>query len=200
MLDESTLVQIVDAAVADAYHRGGTHLVCKPGCCQCCIGVFPIAHQDASRLREGLVSLTQTDPAKAARIRTRVADSLAHVAPIFPGDQTTGTLNEDYETSALFTEEAGDTEPCPVLDPITGTCDLYESRPILCRTFGPPMRTEEGNLATCELCYIHATTEEIIACELDPSIPTQEAVSNETFNAARHLHGQTLVAYALRNA
>jgi Fe-S-cluster containining protein len=200
MLHESTLVQIVDAAVADAYHKGGSHLVCKPGCCQCCVGVFPIAHQDASRLREGLASLTQTDPAKAARIRTRVADSLIRLSPIFPGDLTTGTLNEDYETSALFTEEAGDIEPCPVLDPITGTCDLYESRPILCRTFGPPMRTEEGNLATCELCYIHATTEEIIACELDPTIPAQEAVSNDAFNAAHHLHGQTLVAYALRNA
>jgi hypothetical protein len=62
------------------------------------------------------------------------------------------------------------------------------------------MRTEEGNLATCELCYIHATTEEIIACELDPTIPAQEAVSNDAFNAAHHLHGQTLVAYALRNA
>ena len=192
-----TLVQIVDTAVADAYQRGGHHLVCKPGCSQCCIGVFPIAHEDAARLREGLSLLEQTDPQKAARIHARVADSLTRLDPWFPGDLTTGILNEDHEAAILFEEFAND-EPCPVLDPTTGTCDLYESRPILCRTFGPPMRTEENNLATCELCFIHATTAEIAGCELDPTIPAQEATSNEAYNAAHHLHGQTLIAYALR--
>jgi Fe-S-cluster containining protein len=198
----TTLIQIVDAAVADAYQRGGHHLVCKRGCSQCCIGVFPIAHEDAARLREGLGALEQTDPARAQRVRTRAADSLARLDPLFPGDSTTGVLNEDYESSPLFADESedalGDNEPCPVLDPNTGTCDLYEHRPILCRTFGPPMRTAENNLATCELCFTHATTEEIAACELDPTIPAQEEASNSAFNAAHNLHGQTLVAYALR--
>jgi Fe-S-cluster containining protein len=193
------IVNIVDNAVADAYRRGGHHLVCKPGCSQCCIGVFPIAHQDGARLREGLLALEQTDPAQAARIRTRVAESLTRLDPWFPGDRTTGILNEDYEAAILFEEFAND-EPCPVLDPHSGTCDLYESRPLLCRTFGPPMRTAENNLATCELCFIHATTEEIAACELDPTIPAQEEASNEAFNAAHNLHGQMLIAYALRNA
>jgi Fe-S-cluster containining protein len=191
------LIQIVDAAVADAYRRGGHHLVCKPGCSQCCIGVFPISHQDAARLREGLAALEQIDPAKAQRIHTRVKDSLTRLDPWFPGDTRTGILAENYEQTILFEEFAND-EPCPVLDLATGTCDLYEHRPILCRTFGPPMRTEEDNLATCELCYIHATTEEIAACELDPAIPALEAASNDAFNAAHHLHGETLIAYALR--
>jgi Fe-S-cluster containining protein len=177
-------------------------LVCRPGCSQCCIGVFPIAHQDAARLLEGITALEQTDPKKVQRIRERVEASLTRLNPWFPGDRTTGVLNEDYETSALFTDESedalGDNEPCPVLDPATGTCDLYEHRPILCRTFGPPMRTEENNLATCELCFIHATTEEIAACELDPTIPAREEASNQAFNAAHNLHGQTLIAYALR--
>ncbi len=193
------LVQIVDIAVADAYQRGGHHLVCKPGCTQCCIGVFPIAHEDAARLREGLATLEQTDPERAARIRTRISESLTRLDPWFPGDLATGILNEDHEAAILFEEFAND-EPCPVLDPTTGTCDLYGHRPILCRTFGPPMRTEEGNLATCELCFIHATTEQIAACELDPTIPAQEEASNEAFNAAHNLHGQTLIAYALRGA
>jgi len=195
-----TLIQIVDTAVSDAYRRGGSHLLCHPGCSQCCVGVFPIAHEDAARLRDGLAELEQTDPARAARIHERVADSLARLDPRFPGNRTTGVLNEDYDASQLFTEELGDNEPCPVLDPIAGTCDLYEHRPILCRTFGPPMRTEENNLATCELCFIHATTEEIAACELDPKLPAQEEASNQAFNTAHHLHGQTLIAFALRNA
>jgi Fe-S-cluster containining protein len=194
----SSLIQIVDSAVADAYRRGGHHLVCKPGCSQCCIGVFPIAHEDAARLRDGLKALTQTDPDRAARIRNRVTNSLTRLDPWFPGDVHIGILNEDYEAAILFEEFAND-EPCPVLDLEHGTCDLYEHRPILCRTFGPPMRTAEDNLATCELCYIHATTEEIAACELDSTIPEQEEASNEAYNAAHGLHGQTLIAYALRS-
>ncbi len=190
----SDLVQIADAALADAVRRAGGHLVCKPGCSQCCVGVFPIALQDAARLRDGLVA---ADPERAGRIRLRVEDSLRRLEPWFPGDRATGILGEDYEAAILFEEFAND-EVCPVLDPVTGTCDLYEARPILCRTFGPPMRTEEGNLGTCELCFIHASTEEIAACELDPGFPAVEEASNAAFDEAHGLHGETLVAYALR--
>ena len=190
------LTQIADAALASASARSGPHLVCRPGCSQCCIGVFPIAHQDAARLRQGLAASTSS---RAQSIRARVAQSLTRLDPWFPGDRTTGILAEDYEQTILFEEFAND-EPCPVLDPVTGTCDLYDHRPILCRTFGPPMRTEEGNLATCELCYIHATTEEIAACELDPAFPVLEEQSNAAYDATHNLHGQTLIAYALRGA
>jgi Fe-S-cluster containining protein len=192
------LIQIVTAALASATERSGAHLVCRPGCSQCCIGVFPIAQQDAARLRAGLEILAHSDPSRAERVRTRVAQSLARLDPWFPGDPATGILREDYEAAILFEEFAND-EPCPVLDLEDGTCDLYEHRPILCRTFGPPMRTEEDNLATCELCYIHASTEEIADCELDPAIPALEAASNEAFNAAHNLRGETLVACALRS-
>jgi len=195
------LIQIVDAALASTTLRSGPHLACRPGCTQCCHGVFPISQQDAARLRESLTALDQSNTDKAQRIRTRVADSLTRIAPLFPGDRDTGILSEDYENSPLFADEdsIGDNEPCPVLDPTAGTCDLYEARPIVCRTFGPPMRTADGDLATCELCYITATTEEIAASELDPAVPAQEAASNEAFNAAHNLHGETIIAYALRS-
>ena len=192
------LVQIVTAALASATLRSGPHLLCRPGCTQCCVGVFPIAHEDAARLRSGLAALAIQDPDKSLRINQRVAASLTRLDPWFPGDVATGILSEDDDQTILFEEFAND-EPCPVLDPATGTCDLYEHRPILCRTFGPPARTEEGNLATCELCYTHATTAEIAACELDPAIPALEEASNESFNAAHNLHGETLIAYALRS-
>jgi Fe-S-cluster containining protein len=200
----SALVQIVDAALASATQRSGQHLACRPGCTQCCHGVFPISQQDAARLREALRALDQSDPQRSSRIRTRTTKSFIRLAPLFPGDITTGILDEDYEDATLFADESkdaiGENEPCPVLDPATGTCDLYAARPIVCRTFGPPMRTLEGDLATCELCFIHASTEEIIAAELDPTIPTQEAASNEAFNAAHNTHGETIIAYALRSA
>jgi len=197
------LVQIVDAALASATLRSGPHLVCRPGCTQCCHGVFAISHQDAARLRTGLQLLTASDPARASRLRARVADSLSRLAPAFPGDPATGVLTEDDEATEAFEDFAND-EPCPVLDPASGTCDLYQHRPILCRTFGPPARTEEGHLAHCELCYTDATTEEIAACELDPTLPTAITASDQSYNVAHQLtgeplRGETIVAYALRD-
>jgi Fe-S-cluster containining protein len=193
------LVQIVDAAMADANRRGGDWLKCRPGCSQCCVGVFPIGHQDGDRLRAGLITLNEVDPARADRIRARTASALARLDPWFPGDVSTGILGESYEDAILF-EEFANNEPCPALDLDHGTCDLYESRPILCRTFGPPMRTEENNLATCELCFIGADTEEIARCELDPNIPSLEEASNASYDEANGRRGETLIAYALRGA
>jgi Fe-S-cluster containining protein len=191
------LIQIVVAAMADATARSGEWLKCRPGCSQCCVGVFPIRWQDADRLRDGLVALGEADPDRAARVRARVASALQRLDPWFPGDVATGVLGESYEEAILFEEFAND-EPCPALDLDHGTCDLYEHRPVLCRTFGPPMRTEEGNLATCELCYIDASTEEIERCELDPAIPALEEASNAAYETATGRRGETLVAYALR--
>jgi Fe-S-cluster containining protein len=191
------LIQIIDAALASATLRSGSHLVCRPGCTQCCHGIFAISHQDAARLRAGLELLTASDPARANRLRSRVAASLTRLAPNFPGDNATGVLTENDEATSAFEDFAND-EPCPVLDPDAGTCDLYQHRPILCRTFGPPARTEDGNLGACELCYTQATTDEIIACELDPTLPDTIAESDEAFNAAHDTRGETLIAYALR--
>jgi Fe-S-cluster containining protein len=193
------LVQIVTIAMADATARSSDWLKCRPGCSQCCVGVFPIRWQDADRLRDGLIALGEVDSDRAERVRARVVSALTRLDPWCPGDVASGVLGESYEEAILFEEFAND-EPCPALDPEHGTCDLYESRPILCRTFGPPMRTEEDNLATCELCYIEASTEEIERCELDPAIPGLEEESNAAYEAATGRRGETLVAYALRGA
>lgn len=195
----SNLVQIIDAALASAAIRSGPHLACRPGCTQCCHGVFAISHQDAARLRTGLDLLTQTDPTRAQSVRDRVAAAITRLAPSFPGNPTTGILTEDEEATDAF-EDFGNEEPCPVLDPGSGTCDLYEYRPVLCRTFGPPARTADGNLAHCELCYTEATSEEIAACELDPSLAESVAANDEAFNTTHTLQGETIIAYALRAA
>src|SRR5258708_2886343 len=60
---DGALIQIVDAALADAARRSGEWLVCRPGCTQCCVGVFAINQLDAVRLRQGLAELEQTDAA-----------------------------------------------------------------------------------------------------------------------------------------
>ena len=121
------LVQIVDGALADAARRSGDWLVCKPGCSQCCEGVFEISGMDAGRLREGLAAAA---PDVAARVLARVGESLGRLRDWFPGNAETGVLSDDAERVELFEEFAAD-EVCPVLDPVTGTCDLYAARPVL---------------------------------------------------------------------
>lgn len=197
-----TLLHIVDNTLADATARAGPHLACRPGCSQCCHGIFPVSQQDAARLRQGLTLLTAADPARAHRIGTRIASLLPRLLPHFPGDPSTGILHQDYESSPLFEDlldSIAEDEPCPVLDPGTGTCDLYAHRPILCRTFGPPMRTAEDNLATCELCFTHASTEEVAACELDPNLPKLQQQSDQAFNLQNNTQGETVIALALRS-
>jgi Fe-S-cluster containining protein len=189
------LIQITDAAFADAARRSGEWLVCRPGCTQCCVGVFAINQLDALRLQQGLMELENEDPARAQRIKRRTRNSISRLSKGFPGDPTTGMLDEGDEAKQRFAEFAND-EPCPVLDPLTGTCDLYESRPMTCRVFGPPVRSEEG-LGACELCYHGATDEEIIACEMRPDPDDLESALVEELERTTGKKGHTIVAYAL---
>ena len=187
------LFPILDAALASTTARSGDWLACKPGCHQCCIGVFPISQFDAENLRAAL----NAAPADlAAPIRVRAQAARARLTRDFPGDPTTGILfTEDHHETA-FDDFAND-EPCPVLDPITGTCDLYAARPVQCRTFGPPVRNEDDNLSVCELCFAGAPESEVLRCEMDQSWrPIEENLIAEA-EQRTHLEGPTLIAFAL---
>src|ERR1700722_7324991 len=166
---DQKLIQIVNAALADTVERSGKWLACRPGCSHCCVGVFAINQLDALRLRHGLAETEKTDPERAARLRKRALDTVARLSPEYPGDPATGLLDEadDDEDCKRWDEFAND-EPCPVLDPATGTCELYEFRPVICRTFGPPLMGEDGDLGVCDLCFDGATEAEITACEMKP--------------------------------
>jgi len=192
---DHTLVQIVDSALADATRRAGDWLVCRPGCTQCCIGVFAITQLDAVRLRQGLAELQLADPERAARVLGRARQSVLHLRDEFPGDPATGILDESPEAEYRFEIFAND-EPCPVLDPITGLCDLYSTRPITCRTFGPPVRTE-GGLGVCELCFHGAKDEEIARCEMQVDPDNLEDALLKDFEGATRFRGNTIVAFAL---
>lgn len=189
------LVQIVDAALADAARRSGEWLVCRPGCTQCCIGVFAISQLDAERLRNGLHQLDQEDADRAARVRQRATESIARWREGFPGDLETGRLDESAEAEEQFADFAND-EACPALDLETGMCDLYAARPMTCRVFGPPVRSEDG-LGVCELCYHGASDEEIAGCEMELETDALEAGLNAEVEAMTERNGSTIVAFAL---
>ena len=193
----TTLFPILDRALASTTERSGPWLACRPGCHQCCVGVFAISQLDAETLRAGLAAA----PADIAqRIRTRAADSRARLlaqypGAAFPGDPATGLLFTQPHHEEAFADFAND-EPCPVLDPATGTCDLYAFRPVQCRTFGPPVRDQDDHLTVCELCFVDAPPEEVARCEMDQG---WRPLEDELIAAAEQrtgVDGQTIVAFA----
>ncbi len=125
----------------------------------------------------GLAALTRRDPERAARVRQRARAA------------------EDK----LALRQSPDSQPCPALDPQSGCCDLYEARPVICRTFGPPVRDHSGAVATCEKCFQGATDEEIASCsvEIDPEDVEARLVS--ALEDATGVRGTTIVAGCLAN-
>src|SRR5258708_20790331 len=129
------LIQIVNAALADAFQKSSKWLACKPGCSQCCHGVFAINQLDAIRLRKGLAELDLQDPERAARLRQRARETIARLSEDYPGDPVSVLLDEcDTAEAANQWDDFANSEPCPVLDPTTGKCELYASPPVICRT------------------------------------------------------------------
>jgi Fe-S-cluster containining protein len=194
---DGNLLHILDNWLERANERGGHHIACRQGCAQCCIGAFAINRLDAVRLQQGLSELAERDLDRAQRILQRTAESLERIAEFFPGDIETGILDDSAEAQEAFEDFAND-EPCPALDPTTQTCDLYAHRPMTCRVFGPPVRSE-GGLGVCELCFTTATPEEIAAAEVPLEGEAQESALNRELEKAIG-GGETIVAFALLGA
>jgi len=192
---DEQLIQIVDAAMAEAARRAGPWLACRLGCTQCCVGPFPITQLDARRLRRGLADLQTEDSERAQRVRTRAREYVARVSLDFPGDPATGILDASEEGEKRF-ETFADDEPCPVLDPETGGCDLYSARPMTCRTFGPPMRADAG-LVVCELCFDGACVSDIENCAVNHDPDGLEAALDGDLARINGAAGQTIVAFCL---
>ncbi len=192
---DQKLIQIVDAALAEATRTSGAWLACRPGCTQCCVGVFEINQLDALRLKGGLARLEKKSPKRAAAVRARARDSMTRLAPDFPGDLKAGILDESAGSAESFAE-FGNNETCPVLDPETGLCELYESRPMTCRVFGPPVRSEDG-LGVCELCFQGATDDQVAACEMVPDPEDLESKLLEKVEKSSSARGNTIIAFAL---
>jgi len=192
---DARLVQIVDAALADATRRAGPHLACRPGCTPCCHGAFAINPLDAQRLRSAMAEMALTDPGRAETIAARARLYLEGFASSFPGDLETGILGEaeaDQEAFEAFANEAA----CPALHPESGLCEVYAARPMTCRVFGPPVRSEnpdsgESGLSVCELCFTQAAREEIAAAEMQVPHAEEQALLSQ-FST-----GETIVAFCL---
>jgi Fe-S-cluster containining protein len=205
MRQDAQLLQIVDAALADAAMRAGEHLVCRPGCTQCCYGAFAIGPVDALRLRTGLAELAAVDPEKAEAIAERARLYLAEFGAEFPGDPASGILGTSMAEQAAF-EDFANEAPCPALNPDNGLCELYAARPMACRVFGPPVRIEShadgedagaNGFAVCELCFTDATPEEVAAAEMFIPYSEEQRVTEALFPNPERAREQTIIAFCL---
>lgn len=194
--DEALLVA-VDAALAEASRRAGAHLVCRPGCTECCIGPFAITRLDAIRLRRGLEALAARDPERAAAVVARARLSWGAFRVDFPGDPATGRLGDEVDEAETTFLERHAGEPCPALDPTTGQCELYPHRPLVCRFFGPPVRLAGEDFPPCRLCFVTAGADEVEGCRVDPDSDGLERALLDRLEAERGPGWETVVAFVL---
>jgi Fe-S-cluster containining protein len=207
---DARLVQIVDAALADATRRAGPHLACRPGCTQCCYGAFAINQLDALRLRTAMAEIAVDQPAQAAAIAERANRYLAEFGPSFPGNPQTGILGTSDEDQEAF-EDFANQAPCPALNLESGLCEMYDARPMTCRVFGPPVRMNSASdaeaqassepagdegLAVCELCFTEASPEEIAEAEMIVPYAEEQKLLDQ-LQQIQPAPGDTIIAYCL---
>jgi Fe-S-cluster containining protein len=186
---DAALVAGYDAALADAARRCGPALRFD-GCPACCLGPFPISAADAWRLRRGLAALAAAEPERAAAVRLRARAAVEVFGDAYPGDRASGWLGPDEASEEAFAERFAPLR-CPALEP-DDRCALYDSRPLACRSFGPPVRIAGADLPPCERCFGGgAALAESCRVELDPG--DREAALLAALGESR----ETVIAFAL---
>lgn len=113
-------------------------LPCTQGCCECCVGIFPITQLDILELHRGLSQLPSDN--RTAIVR-RAREQIAALELAYPDLRSTPNLDE-WEDSRIdvIVERFADL-PCPALA-IDGRCSVYAFRPITCRTMGVPVESD----------------------------------------------------------
>jgi Fe-S-cluster containining protein len=186
----------VDDVVRAAARRAGKHVRCRLGCTSCCIGVFDVTALDAARLLQALRRLRRRRTALAAALERRARRQWRLIVHDFPGDRTLGVLSDDGRARRrLFAQFAE--LPCPVLEPRTGACLLYRSRPLSCRTFGLPIRCGDEVLPPCELNFCDAAPAVIAASTVEPDPHDVEGTLLERLHREDGTSGDTVIPAAI---
>ena len=155
---------------ADAFFRRvardqPAQLQCN-GCSLCCFGLFEIAAADIAVLAEGLAQLHPARRKAVIRRALTIVESAAH---------------PDLRAASASDREAffgrTDSVACPNLSD-DGRCVVYEHRPLVCRTFGLPLREGDRYIGDiCELNFADATDDEKLAAAWD--LNEEDAVGPE---------------------
>jgi Fe-S-cluster containining protein len=126
----------------------------------------------------------------------RVDGAVEILSDGFPGDPATGRLSiDESKLDSFFELHAG--LPCPVLDPASGRCELYEWRPVSCRTYGPPVLFGREKSPPCRLCFAGAPEEEIERCRIEPDRDDLEETILVRLGVVAGEDWETLIPFAL---
>jgi Fe-S-cluster containining protein len=193
---DDELLGLVDAEMAEARDKAGPLFRCGPGRTDCCRGLFPVNLLDARRLQRGLLALARREPARAQAVRRRAERAVRRLARDFPGDPSTGLFGGDEGAEESFCARHG-ARRCPALDPATGRCDVYEWRPLACRSMGPPVRLGGVDLAACPYCFGPASADEIERCRAVPDPGGREDALLDALEAREDRRGETIIPFAL---
>ena len=145
-----------DAFFSKVMSEQPQNLQCGRGCSLCCYGLFEIGSGDVPVIAEGLARLHPARRRKIVRRAQEIVDSTAHP-----------NLREcSAEEKEAFFDRTSDLA-CPALSE-NGECLMYESRPLVCRTFGLPLREGDRYIGdVCELNFNDASDEERLAASWD---------------------------------
>lgn len=144
------------------------NLQCGRGCSLCCYGLFEIGSGDVPMIAEGLEKLHPSRRKMILRRAVEIVASSAHP-----------NLREcsPVEKEAFFDRTAS--VACPNLSD-AGECMIYDSRPLVCRTFGLPLRESERYLGdVCELNFTSATNEQKMDAAWDLNWEDELGVEDE---------------------
>jgi Fe-S-cluster containining protein len=145
---DETYTSILDRAdeffrsVAEAQPE---NLQCGKGCSLCCYGLFEIGSGDVPIIAEGLEKM---NPARRAMVIRRAQEILA------------SSNHPDLRECSAAEKESffarTQSTACPNLNE-RGECLMYEHRPLVCRTFGLPLRNADRYIGDiCELNFREA--------------------------------------------
>lgn len=143
------ILERADAHFTSVARSQPQNLQCGKGCSLCCYGLFEIGTGDIPILAEGLQALHP-------RRRRRIVERARRIVEESRHPDLRECTPEEKESFFDRTENL----PCPGLDD-SGACMLYEHRPLVCRTFGLPLRDGNAYLGDiCELNFGEATSKE----------------------------------------
>jgi len=152
-------------AAACAAHPGV--IPCRPGCSACCHGPFDISVADAALVARAVAAL----PAAIRQpVLVRAAAQLERMRELAPEFAEPWDLSNLPERTVDDLCEALAAEPCPCLDN-SGSCVIYDARPMVCRVMGLGLLTPEGG-------------EIPNACPIQDDFPAYAALPPQPFDLA----------------
>jgi Fe-S-cluster containining protein len=151
-----TILERADRHFAGVMETQPQNLQCGAGCSLCCYGLFEIGSGDVPLIAEGLAAMHPARRKKVIARALQLVESSNHP-----------NLREcsPEEKEAFF--DRTQSVPCPNLDD-AGLCMMYEHRPLVCRTFGLPLREGRKYLGdVCELNFTEASRKEQLKAAWD---------------------------------